>query len=271
MSGNHTPEYMKAYEEANKERLIEYRKEYYKARRDSILIKNKKIRGRNKEKYNARSKEYYEVNKAELRAKQKEYREGNKAEIAAQKKLAHERDREQDRERARQHYEANKELYKARARRHYLENKERHGKLNREWAAAHPEKIKESARKVHSKYRSTTKGNLSSTMSKRMNESLRKGMKAGRHWETLVNFTIDELKRHLEKLFKPGMSWENYGTVWHIDHKTPIALFNFERPDDIDFRLCWSLKNLQPLEAKENMSKGARVEKPFQPSLAIGF
>jgi len=92
-----------------------------------------------------------------------------------------------------------------------------------------------------------------------MNESLQKGMKAGRHWEELVNFTIDELKKHIEKLFTPEMTWENYGTYWHIDHKVPIAVFNFERPDDIDFHLCWSLKNLQPLEASKNMSKGAKT------------
>jgi len=214
---------------------------------------------------------YYEAHRVELRAKQKEYRDNNKAVIAAQKKIAHERDRERDLERSRRHYEQNKEAYKLRAKQQYEADKEKHYRQGREWAAANPEKVKAISREVHRKYRSTPKGNLSSTISKRMNESLRKGMKAGRHWETLVSFTVDELKRHLEKLFKPGMSWENYGTVWHIDHKMPIASFNFERPDDIEFRLCWSLKNLQPLGARENMSKGAKIKEPIQALLAIGM
>jgi 5-methylcytosine-specific restriction endonuclease McrA len=80
-------------------------------------------------------------------------------------------------------------------------------------------------------------------------------------------YEADKEKHHEQ--VKPGMTWENYGTTWHIDHKIPIAAFNFERPDDIDFRLCWSLKNLQPLEVTKNLSKGGRVENPFQPSLAI--
>ena len=81
--------------------------------------------------------------------------------------------------------------------------------------------------------------------------------------------TCKRCNQKLEKKFKPGMTWENHGTVWHIDHKIPIAVFNFEKPDDIDFRLCWSLKNLQPLEASENMSKNDTIDAPFQPSLAM--
>jgi hypothetical protein len=212
---------------------------------------------------------YYEAHKEELRAKQKEYRAKNKEAIALQKKVAHIRDRERDLERGRLHYEENKDIYKARAKQHYEANKETHAAQRTVWAAAHPEKMRESGRKYNRKLRSTVKGNLSSVISKRMNESLRKGMKAGRHWETLVGYTVDQLKTHLEKLFKPGMTWENYGTAWHIDHKTPVAVFNFEKPEDIDFRICWSIKNLQPLEASINMSKGARIEKPYQPSLAL--
>ena len=92
-------------------------------------------------------------------------------------------------------------------------------------------------------------------------KSLKSGSKAGRHWEVLVGYTRDEAKTHLEKRFSTGMTWENHGTCWHIDHILPIAAFNFERPEDIDFKRCWSLKNLQPLYAKDNMSKGAKYNK----------
>jgi len=101
-------------------------------------------------------------------------------------------------------------------------------------------------------------------------QSIKNGAKANRHWESLVDFTADQLKEHLEQLFRPGWTWENYGSVWHIDHKTPIAVFNFDKPEDIDFRICWSLKNLQPMDVMENKIKSAKIDKPFQPSLAIG-
>ena len=80
-----------------------------------------------------------------------------------------------------------------------------------------------------------------------------KGRSDGRLFSRL-GYSIDELMSHLEAQFKPGMSWENYGK-WHIDHIKPCALFNQE--DDAEFAECWSLNNLQPLWASENVRKGA--------------
>ena len=36
-----------------------------------------------------------------------------------------------------------------------------------------------------------------------------------------------------------------------------------------DFKKCWSLSNLQPMWAQDNLSKGASLEKHFQPGLTI--
>lgn len=99
--------------------------------------------------------------------------------------------------------------------------------------------------------------------------SIRRGSKNRRRWEKLVGYTADDLKIHLEKRFTPGMSWANYGALWEIDHIIPKAVFNFTTPEDIDFKRCWELKNLQPLEARKNRSKGAHIDKPFQPALTI--
>ena len=96
--------------------------------------------------------------------------------------------------------------------------------------------------------------------------------KAGRRWKDLVDFTLEQLKRRIEKQFTEDMSWNRYmkGEI-QLDHKIPIAAFHFETPEDIDFKKCWSLENLQPMWAVENMKKGAKVERPFQPSLLIGW
>jgi hypothetical protein len=72
--------------------------------------------------------------------------------------------------------------------------------------------------------------------------------KAGRHWETLVDFTLDELKWHLEKQFRDGMTWGNYGSYWQVDHVKPLSKCVF-------FAEAWTLDNLQPLTADENRSK----------------
>lgn len=84
-----------------------------------------------------------------------------------------------------------------------------------------------------------------------------RGNKGGRKWRDILGFGPVDLMAHLEALFHPGMTWENYG-LWHIDHKRPVCSFGFKTVEDQDFLKCWSLKNLQPLWALENMKKGGR-------------
>lgn len=88
-------------------------------------------------------------------------------------------------------------------------------------------------------------------------------------WESLVDYDVEKLIKHLERKFLTGMDWNNYGSMWHIHHIIPISVFNFRNFNHIDFKRCWDLKNLQPLWAKENMSKKNKLNQPFQPSLAI--
>lgn len=65
--------------------------------------------------------------------------------------------------------------------------------------------------------------------------------------------SIAELKVHLEKQFQEGMSWANYGK-WHIDHIIPLASANSEE----EVLKLSHYTNLQPLWAKDNLSKGDR-------------
>jgi 5-methylcytosine-specific restriction endonuclease McrA len=89
-------------------------------------------------------------------------------------------------------------------------------------------------------------------------------------WRDAVGYSTSELKKHLERRFLPGMTWDNYGRGgWHIDHIIPVSAFNFTSVDDIDFKRCWALKNLRPLWEHDNLSKGARLERPFQPALPM--
>jgi len=57
---------------------------------------------------------------------------------------------------------------------------------------------------------------------------------------------------------------------WQVDHIIPLAAHNFISSGGIDFKRAWALKNLQPLWAYDNQSKGCSLDKPFQPSLAFG-
>lgn len=68
----------------------------------------------------------------------------------------------------------------------------------------------------------------------------------------LLGCTMAELRTHLEKLFKPGMTWENYGE-WEIDHICPCALFDLLDP--AQQTICFHYTNLQPLWHRENLDK----------------
>lgn len=73
----------------------------------------------------------------------------------------------------------------------------------------------------------------------------------------LLDFTLGELRTHLEKQFLPGMTWQNYGQ-WEIDHVVPKDSFQFEAPGVPAFKACWSLTNLRPVWRLVNTRKGYR-------------
>lgn len=79
------------------------------------------------------------------------------------------------------------------------------------------------------------------------------------HYFEILGYTQEELINHLEKQFKNGMTWDNYGE-WHVDHKRPITSFIFKNISDEDFKKCWSLENLQPMWGSENISKSNHYE-----------
>lgn len=117
------------------------------------------------------------------------------------------------------------------------------------------EKGKISTQETRKRRRSKYK--LSLNMSSGMSRAL-KGNKSGKHWETLVPYTLNDLKQHLESLFQIGMTWDNYGK-WHVDHKIPQTYFNFVRSEDEGFQDCWALYNLQPLWAIDNIKKSNKL------------
>ena len=69
----------------------------------------------------------------------------------------------------------------------------------------------------------------------------------------LLGCTWEEAKAHIEKFFKEGMTWSNYGK-WHIDHIRPVSDFK-----DDELHLVNNISNLQPLWAIDNLKKGNKV------------
>lgn len=183
-----------------------------------------------------------------------------------------------------------KECRKAESRAYYLANGDRIRENSRAWQSANPEKAnakklawagarqeqerrrkreykernrevlrQREAARIKERERTDPAFRLRRLMSRRMWMALRKG-KDGWSWEQLVGYTRVELKRHLERQFTAGMTWEKFaaGEI-HIDHIHPVASFNCASPADPEFRACWALANLRPMWASENCSKGAKI------------
>jgi hypothetical protein len=73
----------------------------------------------------------------------------------------------------------------------------------------------------------------------------------------VLGYTAANLKRHLERQFTQGMTWEAFcvGDI-HIDHIRPLSMFDLS--DDDQMRDAWSLSNLRPLWKSDNLSKRAK-------------
>ncbi len=102
---------------------------------------------------------------------------------------------------------------------------------------------------------------LSCYMSNRIRFSLKSEnlSKNNIHWENLIINNLQEIKEHLEKNFLPGMSWKNYGKLWHIHHIIPIIFFKFTSTDDVEFKYMWYIENLTPLWGKDNRKKSDKI------------
>ena len=86
------------------------------------------------------------------------------------------------------------------------------------------------------------------------------GGKARRRTEALLGYSYEELARHLERQFTKGMTWEKLlaGEI-HIDHIIPVVAFKASSPDSDEFLACWSLSNLRPMWAVDNLAKSGKV------------
>lgn len=117
------------------------------------------------------------------------------------------------------------------------------------------ELVRERSRKSERKRRDDPQYRLSSNVGRRVREMLRKTEGSCRH----LPYTSEELCAHIERQFSDGMSWDNYGAAWHVDHIRPVSSFSFSGPRDPQFIDCWSLTNLRPMLAFDNMSKGSKT------------
>jgi hypothetical protein len=124
------------------------------------------------------------------------------------------------------------------------------------WRVQHIEQSRKREREYQAKRRKDPAYRLLTRIRARI-RSMVSG-RAGRSTEQLLGYTMEEFRAHIERQFTDGMCWERIGEI-HIDHIIPVSRFKIASIDDPEFRACWALSNLQPLWAKDNLSKNAKV------------
>ena len=74
----------------------------------------------------------------------------------------------------------------------------------------------------------------------------------------LLGCDRDTFLKWIEFNFKPGMSMDNYGTYWHLDHVTPCAYYDLTNDENLEFCFHWS--NIAPLEGHANIRKQDKID-----------
>ena len=105
------------------------------------------------------------------------------------------------------------------------------------------------------KWREIPENKLAHNQRKRVIGAL-KGIAKSNNALEMIGCSAIELKDYIESKFQDGMSWKNYGLDgWHVDHIRPCASFDLSDPSQQEE--CFHYTNLQPLWAKDNLSKGS--------------
>lgn len=162
-------------------------------------------------------------------------------------------------------FEERKKTSAANARRRQAEyvarNREAVRARIKEWKKRNRDRINSRAQE---RYKSDIQHRIVVNLRNRIASVVRGSRKKSRD---LVGCTPDELKSYLESLFKRGMTWENYGSKWHIDHILPCASFDLSKPSHQE--RCFHFTNLQPLFVLDNLRKNKNIPPNHQLKLLL--
>jgi hypothetical protein len=221
-------------DDIKKQKIKEYKRKYYTL---------------NKEKVNQYSKKWYLKNKERKSKKSKERYLKNKEIVSKQRKEWYLKNEEKVKQQSKKWYLKNKERRAKKSKEWVIKNKEKHRQLMKKWFS----KNKEYIRKKNKERRETDPiFRMVSNIRRRILSAL-KGKNKSANTMKLLGADIEQVWKHLESTFKPGMTKENHGK-WHVDHIRPCSSFDLSKPEEQ--AKCFHYTNLQALWAHENLSKG---------------
>lgn len=231
----------KAWRAANLEKARARELAYRENNRAKACAREKARRIANPERKSAADKAYRIANREKLKAYHVEYSEKNSAALRAS---------------ARQRYNKNRESISAASKAKYAEDPTPFLAKNKA-ARLKPGFSEKNAERVKRRKETSVQFKLSCAIRSRIKKCLSKEYRKGGTLLLLGN-TVDGVKRHLESLFLPGMTWDNYGyRGWHIDHIVPLSSADLTNSEEVA-KVC-HYTNLQPLWWLDNIRKHNRI------------
>lgn len=166
-----------------------------------------------------------------------------------------------------------KECQKAAQLRNYASNP-MYGIKKRKWEQANLEHVRASHRRWASQNKAVLNerairyrlehphARVTHTLRSRLYSVLKTRRSSGRLMSFIGLKSAAELLQHLESLWLPGMSWDNYGKKgWHIDHVRPLSSYDLSNIAEVAKASHYT--NLQPLWWRDNLKKGATFSGPI--------
>lgn len=205
---------------------------------------------------------------------QKAYRLKNKQKIKAMMKADYLLHREERLSSAKKHREKNPEYLKEYSNKYYQKNRKKILIRKKEYGiekraekieymrkrySQNSDKLKKQVKEyTYKKLKSDIRWKLKFSLRRRVLLAL-KGKSKSSPTLKLLGCSVEELRLYLESKFLPGMTWKNRGRFgWHIDHIRPCA--SFDLTDVEQQKQCFHYTNLQPLWARDNLSKGKKYQ-----------
>lgn len=219
-------------------------KRYMEKYPDRILAAQKRYRDKNREKINARSREKRALDPQKARDAVAKYRANNADALREKDRLAKAKMRKN-----------NPEYIREINARYRERNREKIRLAAAEYRRLNPEQVK-LTRKLQDK---KNRKNPIHRMRVALRSSCRRaciysGNRKSKRTLEIIGADVATTRAHIESLFKPGMSFDNYGE-WEIDHIIPLAS---AKTIDEAYKLC-HYKNLQPLWREENRKKADSI------------
>lgn len=156
--------------------------------------------------------------------------------------------------------DANADRQKQLVRKWGQENKDRMAEHTRNWRARNLDHARGLARRNAARLRATPWGDITQKVFRALRAALRRGGGGSSKYAAALGYTWAELHAHIEAQFCDGMTWDNWGSLWELDHIRPLSSFRYETLDCPLFREAWALSNIRPLERIANRRKFNRHE-----------